>query len=176
MGYKRAGFYGYDILENIGIPRGIFSAQSIVPEFQHPKVGDELPISPAGGLVFYAIEPNRYLVCSGAAGWGGYTWALYPIDENHTRLVSRARFSHNEPMVKENMEFAIYFGSALIYLGAVVLTLLRPLTWRRGLAGLAAGAAWLITWYAPVSIWIGALLELLVLWVFRIIYPRNHNH
>ena len=52
MGYKRAGFYGYDIFENLGSPHGIASAQSIVPEFQHFKVGDEVPISPAGSLVF----------------------------------------------------------------------------------------------------------------------------
>ena len=94
MGYKRAGFYGYDILENLGSPRGIHSSQSIVPEYQHFKVGDELPISPAGGLTFYAVEPNRYLIWIGGVGWGGYTWALYPIDANRTRLVSRARFSH----------------------------------------------------------------------------------
>lgn len=203
MGYKRAGFYGYDILENLGSPRGIPSAQSIVLEFQHFKVGDELPISPAGGLTFYAIEPNRYLIWRGGMDWGGYTWALYPIDKNRTRLVSRARFNHTwskpsqlaldlltefaehlaipkilqgvkgrveghiEPMVQANMEFAVYLGSAFSYLGAVILTLLRPLTWRRWLAGLAAGSAWLITWYAPVAIWISALLELSVLWGLR---------
>jgi hypothetical protein len=43
------------------------------------------------------------------------------------------------------------------------LTLLRPLTWSRWLAGLAAGAAWLTTWYAPISTQLGALLEVLVL-------------
>src|SRR5512138_1291386 len=62
MGYGRAGFYAYDIFENIGSPRGIRSADYIVPEFQQFKVGDALPISPAGGLVFYAIEPYKYLV------------------------------------------------------------------------------------------------------------------
>jgi hypothetical protein len=200
MGYKRAGFYGYDILENLGSPRGIHSADRILPEFQHFKVGDEVPISPAGGLVFYAIEPNQYLIWSGEAWWGGFTWALYPVDENHTRLVSRIRWSHNwtkpsqlaldllteftdhlairkilqgvkghvegriEPMAQGNTEFAIYLASALIFLGTVVLILIRPLTWRRWLTGLAAGVAWLITWYAPIPIWIGALLELLVLW------------
>jgi hypothetical protein len=199
MGYRRAGFYGYDILENLGSPRGIRSADRILPEFQHFQVGDEVPISPAGSLVFYAIEPNRYLIWSGQAGWGGFTWALYPVDEKQTRLVSRIRWSHNwrkpgqlaldllteftdhlsvrkilqgvkgrvegriEPMAQANTEFAIYLASAWIFLGASVLLLLRPLTWRRWLAGVAAGAAWLITWYAPVSIWIGAVLELLVL-------------
>ena len=167
------------------------------------KVGDELPISPAGGLTFYAVEPNRYLIWIGGVGWGGYTWALYPIDANRTRLVSRARFNHTwskpsqlafdllseftehlaitkilqgvkgrveghiEPMAKANMEFVIYLGSAFIYLGAVVLILLRPLTWRRWLAGLTAGAAWLIIWYAPISIWLGVLLVLLILYGLR---------
>lgn len=95
MGYGRAGFYGYDILENIGSPNGIRSANLILPTYQHFKPGDDAPLSAAGGLVFYAIEPDKYLVWSGAKGWGGITWALYPIDETHTRLVSRVRFSHN---------------------------------------------------------------------------------
>ena len=62
---------------------------------------------------------------------------------------------HVEPMVQANTEFAIYVASALIFLGAVVLILLGPLAWRTWLAGLTAGVAWLIIWYAPVSIWIG---------------------
>lgn len=95
MGYGRAGFYGYDIFENIGSPRGIRSAEGILPEFQHFVLGDEVPISPAGGLEFRAIEPNRYLIWGGEPGWGGITWALYPIDETHTRLVFRARISYS---------------------------------------------------------------------------------
>jgi hypothetical protein len=209
MGYKRAGFYGYDIIENLGSPHGIHSAKSILPELQHPKVGDEVPISPAGGLTFYAIEPNRYLIWRGGVGWGGYTWALYPVDENRTRLVNRARFNHTwskpgqlaldlltefaehlaipkilqavkgraeghiEPMAQANTEVAIYLMSAFTYLGSVVLILLRPLTWRRGLAGLAAGAAWLIAWYAPVTIWVKAILEFPVIWWLR---EAFHEH
>jgi hypothetical protein len=201
MGYTRAGFYGYDILENLGSPRGIQSAQSILPEFQNFKVGDEVPISPASTLVFYAIEPNQYLIWRGITGRGSFTWVLYPLDKNHTRLVSRVRWSYPswtqpealfldlfteftdhlavrkilqgvkgrvegriEPMAQANIEFAIYLISAMIFLGAIVWILLRPLTWQRWLIGLAAGAVWLITWYAPISIWIGALLELPILW------------
>jgi hypothetical protein len=211
MGYKRAGFYGYDIVENLGSPRGIESAQQIVAELQHPEVGDEVPISPAGSLTFSAIEPDRYLIWKGK-GWGGYTWALYPIDKHRTRLISRARFSytwskpsqlaldlitefsehlaipkilqgvkgrvegHIEPMAQANIEVAVYLGSVFIYLGAVVLSLLRPLTWRRWLAGLAAGAGWLITWYAPVSTQIGALLELLVVWGLGRAFRKRASH
>jgi hypothetical protein len=35
MSYNRAGFYAYDILENIGSERGLRSAEEIIPEFQH---------------------------------------------------------------------------------------------------------------------------------------------
>ena len=203
MGYGRAGFYAYDIFENIGSPRGIRSADSIVPEFQQFKVGDDMPISPAGGLSFYAIEPNQYLIWRGNEEYGGFIWALYPLDNNHTRLISRARLSYSwdkpaqlvfdlltefsdhlavrkilqgvkgrvegniEPMAQANTEFVIYLVSALVFVGVVILIFLRPLSWRGWLAGLAAGLAWLITWYAPISIWIGAFLELLVFWQLR---------
>ena len=203
MGYGRAGFYGYDALENIGSPYGIRSAERIMPELQGFTVGDEVPLSAAGGLVFYAIEPNQYLVWSGGPGWGGFTWALYPIGENQTRLVSRARFSHDlasagqfafdlftefsdhlavrkilqgvkgrveghpEPFAVQNVEFAAYVIALLTFVAALVLILLRPFTWQRWLAGLAAGMFWLVTWYAPVPIWIGVCMELLVLWNLR---------
>jgi hypothetical protein len=97
IGYGRAGFYGYDILENIGSPRGIRSAERIVPELQRVAVGDPLPLSAAGGLIYNAIATNRYLVWSGKTGAypGAFTWALYPIDAGHTRLVSRIQWSHH---------------------------------------------------------------------------------
>ncbi len=97
MGYGRAGFYGYDILENIGSARGIRSAVRIVPELQRIAVGDPLPLSAAGGLVFNAIAPHRSLVWSGKSGAypGAFTWALYPVDASKTRLVSRIQWSHH---------------------------------------------------------------------------------
>ena len=200
MGYGRAGFYAYDIFENMGSPRGVRSAETILPEFQQFNVGDPVPISAAGGLTFHAVEPNRYLVWKGEGAYGGFIWALYPLGEGKTRLVSRARLSYSwdrpaqllfdllteftdplavrkilqgvkgrvegriEPMAQANAEFAIYLVTAFIFLAAVILILVRPLTWRTWLDGLAAGLAWLLTWYAPVPIWIGAALALLVLW------------
>ncbi|MFZ4657993.1 MAG: hypothetical protein ACOYNY_13340 [Caldilineaceae bacterium] len=99
MGYERAGFYGYDLLENLGSRRGILSADRILPAFQHFNVGDEVSLSPVARLTFLAIEPNQYLIWVGAtdtAGTaGGFTWALYPIDQTQTRLVSRIRWSHH---------------------------------------------------------------------------------
>jgi hypothetical protein len=201
MGYGRAGFYGYDILENLGSPRGLQSAVSILPELQNFKVGDDVPISPAAKMSFFAIEPNKYLIWAGQTGgtYGAFTWALYPVDESHTRLVSRIRWSHhwtqpgvlaldllteftdhlavrkvlegvkgrveghNESFALTTIEFTIYLIAALLFLAALVLVLLRPLTWRGWLAGLAAAIDWLVVWYAPVPVWVGAVLELFVL-------------
>src|SRR5579863_9807989 len=62
MGYDRAGYYGYDLIENLGSKTGIRSAPSIVPELQHPKPGDVLPISSVAHLTFGAIQSNQYLI------------------------------------------------------------------------------------------------------------------
>ncbi len=97
IGYGRAGFYGFDVIENLGSARGIHSAERIIPELQRIAVGDQLPLSAAGGLVFNAIAPNQYLIWSGKSGAypGAFTWALYPVDASHTRLVSRIQWSHH---------------------------------------------------------------------------------
>ncbi|MHB8076528.1 hypothetical protein [Desulfosporosinus fructosivorans] len=207
MGYGRAGYYGYDILENLGSPQGIRSADRILQEFQQFKVGDGVPISSVAHMVFYAIEPNRYIIWSGTDHQGSFIWALYPVDESHTRLVSRIRWSFHwtqprllaldlfteftdylavreilhgvkgrvenqmEAMAKQNTEFVVYVMAALIYIVTLFLLLIRPLTWNKWLTGLAGGVTWLVTWYAPVSIWVGVGLELLVLW--RICIPQD---
>ncbi len=200
MGYRRAGYYGYDILENQGSPRGIRSADRILPEFQQFRVGDEVPISSVANMVFYAIEPNRYLIWTGTDQQGSFIWALYPIDANHTRLVSRIRWSFHwtqprllaldlfteftdylavreilqgvkgrvenqiEPMAKQNSEVVVYMATALIFILTLLLLLIRRLTWKTWLTGLAGGVVWLVTWYSPAPIWMGVGLGLLVLW------------
>ena len=200
MGYNRAGYYGYDIIENLGSKYGLYSAERIVPELQQVKVGDEVPISAYGSWVFYAIEPEQYFIWSSKASDSAFTWALYPVDENQTRLVSRIRWSHHwsqpsilvfdlfteytdylairkilygvkgrveghiEPTIWTNTEFVIYMAGALIFAVAIVLLIMRPFSWERWLAGLAAGSIWLITWYTPIPIWIGAVLIVCVIY------------
>jgi hypothetical protein len=97
MGYGRAGFYGYDLIENLGSRTGIRSAVSIVPELQHPKTGGVLPISAVASLVFDTIEPGSYLIWRGgpAPSNGSFVWELFPIDASHTRLVSRIRLHYH---------------------------------------------------------------------------------
>lgn len=199
MGYGRAGYYGFDIIENLGSPGGIHSAEQILPEYQRFKVGDDVPISAVANMVFYAIEPDRYLIWTGANGQGSFLWALYPLDEGHTRLVSRIRWSFNwsEPkllaldmfteftdylavreilygvkgrvenqrqsMAEQNIRFAGYVTAALIFIAALGLILIRPLSARRWLTGLAAGLAWLVIWYTAVPVWLGVGAEIPVL-------------
>ena len=98
MGFNRAGFYGYDIMEGLGSKRGMHSADIILPEFQNISVGDKVPISIVAETKFYAIEPNKYLIWAEneeGKPTGGFTWELYPVDINHTRLISRIRWSHH---------------------------------------------------------------------------------
>jgi hypothetical protein len=97
IGYGRAGFYGYDLIENLGSGTGIRSARSILPQLQHPKTGEVLPISAAASLVFESIQPDHYLVWRGAGipVDSSFVWALYPIDASHTRLISRVRLLYH---------------------------------------------------------------------------------
>jgi len=96
MGYRRAGFYGYDPIEGLGNGGGIRSAQTILPQFQNPHVGDVLPISAVASLRFGPIAPGRSLVWEGVQSPpdGVYIWALQPLDAEHTRLISRIRWRY----------------------------------------------------------------------------------
>jgi hypothetical protein len=89
MGYKRAGFYSWDFLDNDGIP----SAERILPEFQNLEVGDWMPLSDDTDAEVVALEPNEQLLLvfqsDGAATWA---WGLYEIDAERTRLVTRLRW------------------------------------------------------------------------------------
>jgi hypothetical protein len=87
MGYKRAGFYAFDKLDNAGIP----SADHILPEFQNLQVGDTITF-----LRVVEMEPNKsmlWVFLRGAGPWENATWSweLYKIDDERTKLVSRLR-------------------------------------------------------------------------------------
>jgi len=88
IGYRRAGFYSYDRLDNDGIP----SAERILPEYQRLGLGDRIPVSESHDIRVVALEPNRSLVTvfetSTRASW---VWGLYPLGDERTRLVIRLR-------------------------------------------------------------------------------------
>jgi hypothetical protein len=97
IGFGRAGWYSYDPLDNFGRP----SATRIIPDLQHLQAGDLVPMyqgigAPEGvGLTVKAIEPEQWVLW-----WDDktrdttWTWALYPIDMQQTRLVTRVRMRY----------------------------------------------------------------------------------
>ena len=90
LGYRRAGFYSYDRLDNAGIP----SARRIIPEYQGLKVGDLLPLSAHASMRVECLEAPLSLVLTTPDGAGvpwSWAWGLYPDGQGGTRLVSRLR-------------------------------------------------------------------------------------
>jgi hypothetical protein len=91
IGYRRAGFYSYDLLDNDGIP----SAERILPEYQTLKVGDLIPLSKAANVRVIELEPPRSMVLvfevEGTWSHATWVWGLYPENAEHTRLVTRLR-------------------------------------------------------------------------------------
>src|SRR5205823_734648 len=81
----------------------VANAERHLPEAQHLEVGDAL--DHGGNLVVRAILHDRALVLGPPKdlAWGQTTWSigLHPLDEEHTRLVSRvrARIDHWTPQV-----------------------------------------------------------------------------
>src|SRR5260370_23841037 len=101
MGFGRAGFYGYDLIENPGSGTGIRSAGAILPKFQYPRTGDLLPLSIAATLQFGTVDPNRTVVWRGrdVPPSGLFIWSVAPLDETHTRVISRIRWRYlSDPM------------------------------------------------------------------------------
>jgi hypothetical protein len=94
MGYQRGGLYSYDWLDRLFGILDRPSADRIIPEFQHLQVGDVIPLGAGPSWPVKAIEPNQSLLIllrdpqnpAFAVTW---VWALYPLDERHTRMVSR---------------------------------------------------------------------------------------
>jgi len=96
IGYRRAGFYSYDRLDNDGIP----SAERILPEYQTLKVGDLIPLTEAANVRVTELEPPRFMVLvfevEGTWSSATWVWGLYPEDASHTRLVTRLRANPEE--------------------------------------------------------------------------------
>lgn len=111
VGQGRGGFYSYDAAENL-IGCDIHSAQEILPEHQHPRVGDLIRLAPGRAPCYRIaqVDPPRVLVLVGAdpdtqrpgptpaardeqgATWA---WTIRAADGGRgTRLVVRQRYSY----------------------------------------------------------------------------------
>ena len=91
MGNGRGGLYSYDWLDRKFGYLDRASETRVLPQFQHVKVGDVIPVGRGPGFPVAAVDAGRSLVLSGSAGGSVWEWqfGLYPIDTLRTRLVSR---------------------------------------------------------------------------------------
>jgi hypothetical protein len=97
IGFGRAGWYTYDLLDNFGRP----SAEHIIPELQQIRAGDVIPIYQGRGapegvwLKVKAVETERWLLWWDDKTQGTtWAWALYPVDKQQTRLLTRVRMRY----------------------------------------------------------------------------------
>jgi hypothetical protein len=90
IGFGRAGWYSYDLLDNMGR----HSAERIVPELQHIEVGDLVPLGPGenSGMRVKEFVPNTSILWwdekNQLTTWA---WALNTMPDGKTRLVTRVR-------------------------------------------------------------------------------------
>ena len=101
IGYRKAGFYSHDWLDNDRIP----SAEEIIPEFQNLSVGDTIPLSRTVSARVEILERNEFMlliVDGDSAGGETWTWAwgLYSKGPMTTRLVTRLRVDFDSGLSK----------------------------------------------------------------------------
>ena len=88
VGLSRAGWYSYDILDNLGRP----SARRIIPELQDLAVGGVIPMSPDGkqGMRVHSLDAPHSMIW-GTPGDTTWAWQLDAIPGGSTRLITRVR-------------------------------------------------------------------------------------
>lgn len=102
MGYHRGGWYTNRRLDRLIWHINNPSADRILPEYQHLRLGDIVPDGPPGTALFRvaAVDPERALVLLDEGGTHipgtAFSWAfvLQPRGERETRLQVRARLAY----------------------------------------------------------------------------------
>jgi hypothetical protein len=85
----RGGAYTYDWIENL-LGLDMHSADQVLPEYQHPQVGDTLGYG-KNRMRFERVEPQRVLATRSEDG--NWVWSFVLTErDGKTRLISRNRF------------------------------------------------------------------------------------
>ena len=86
----RGGAYTYDWIENL-LGLNMHSVDHVLPEFQHPKVGDGFGYGP-NKMSFRLVEPEHVLAAQSEDSNWVWTFVIEQTQEGKTRLISRNRF------------------------------------------------------------------------------------
>jgi len=85
----RGGAYTYDWIENL-VGLDMHSVDRLLPEFQHPQVGDTIALGP-NRMRIERVEPERVLAWRSEDG--NWVWTFVLAESGGTtRLISRNRF------------------------------------------------------------------------------------
>ena len=97
MGWRRAGWYSYDRIDNDRIP----GADRSMPELQGLRPGDFVAEGPGAGWTVTTVKPGRLLLLTTHGPMRGVSWVLrrdsswlFQLDDlgaGHCRLIERAR-------------------------------------------------------------------------------------
>jgi hypothetical protein len=89
MGYRRAGFYTYDLLDNAGYE----SANRILEEYQPPRIGDWMPmykkVNETTAFRVKGFVTNEWLLWEKPDS--AWSWKLISLEGGRTRLISRLK-------------------------------------------------------------------------------------
>jgi hypothetical protein len=89
IGFGKAGFYSYDLLDNAGRP----SANRILPEHQRPAIGDWVPmagkVNETTAFKIKELNPNRSMLWE--KPHSTWAWKLERLPNGRTRLVTRLK-------------------------------------------------------------------------------------
>lgn len=187
-GYGKAGFYGYDLIENVGSPSGLTSAVNLLPQYQTLRVGDIVKMTESAYLTVKAVEPNRSILLTGdkdGAPISAMVWQLEPIDANSTRLINRYRFVQmwNDPLLPLTIftEFGDSVAIRKIMLGIQdrVEGRIEPLSyqgteialWLASIAGFIAAVVMMFTRREWIRAWLVGLFAAAVFMIVCFGYP-----
>jgi hypothetical protein len=104
IGQGRGGFYTYQSLENM-VGCRITNTTEILPDHQHPSVGDDIYLHPtAPPMRVEIVDPPHALVLLGSPAdigaeerWGMTTWqfVVRPGPDGAARFLTRGRYDHS---------------------------------------------------------------------------------
>jgi hypothetical protein len=113
MGPRRGGAYTHDWMERL-FGLDMHSTHCIIPQLQDLRVGDVMPMTPAGsGMRVEVLEPQRTLTTRSEDGRWVWTFALRAVGRR-TRLLSRNR-------IAPRRTFGERLGMSLMESGSLVM-------------------------------------------------------
>jgi hypothetical protein len=109
MGSGRGGLYSYDILDRLFHILDAPSVERVLPEWQHLRAGDVIPVGSSPGFPVRAIEQDRYLVLAGEQDGTRWLWSmvLEPLPGGCTRFITRNRMAVPPGVASRVMMFVL---------------------------------------------------------------------